>query len=155
VTPQRSLAALVLFLRFGGVLLILAFGAVVLPTNWMAATHGWLGMGEFPAAPLTDYLTRSVSALYGFHGVLLFIVSGDPARYERIVLYLGVMNVVFGLMLFAIDLHAGLPLAWTFLEGPVLVGIGVLVLYLRSWMVKGPERSADEDTRQSEKHAYR
>ena len=40
------------------------------------------------------------------------------------------MNVVFGLMLFAIDLHAGLPVTWTVFEGPPLVGIGVLVLYL-------------------------
>ena len=103
----------------------------------MAVVHNWLGMGEFPAAPLTDYLARSVSALYGFHGVLLFIVSSDPVRYERIVLYLGVMNVVFGLMLLAIDVRAGLPVAWTVFEGPPLMGIGVLVLYLRSRLAKG------------------
>ena len=119
-------------LRFGGVLLTFAFAAVFLPANSMAAVHGWLGMGEFPAAPLTDYLARSVSALYGFHGALLFIVAGDPLRYERIVLYLGVANIVFGLMLFGIDVHAGLPLWWTVVEGPPVVGLGVLVLYLRS-----------------------
>lgn len=103
----------------------------------MAVAHNWLGMGEFPAAPLTDYLARSVSALYGFHGVLLFIIAGDPVRYERIVLYLGVTNIVFGLMLFAIDLHAGLPHFWTAFEGPPVVGLGVLVLYLRSRFAKG------------------
>ena len=103
----------------------------------MAVAHNWLGMGEFPAAPLTDYLARSVSALYGFHGVLLFVIAGDPLRYERIVLYLGVTNIVFGLMLFAIDLHAGLPLLWTAFEGPPVVGLGVLVLYLRSRLAKG------------------
>ena len=102
----------------------------------MAAVHSWLGMGEFPAAPLTDYLARSVSALYGFHGVFLFIVSGGPMRYERIVLYLGVMNVVFGLMLLAIDVHAGLPVAWTAFEGPPVVGLGALVLYLRRSLAK-------------------
>ena len=137
MTHQRALATLVLVLRFGGVLLTLAFAAVFLPTSWMAVVHNWLGMGEFPAAPLTDYLARSVSALYGFHGVLLFIIAGDPVRYERIVLYLGVTNIVFGLMLFAIDLHAGLPLLWTAFEGPPVVGLGVLVLYLRSRLAKG------------------
>jgi len=131
VTPQRSLRALVLFLRFGGVVLLLAFGAVLLPTDWMAAVHRWLGMGEFPDAPLTDYLVRSVAALYGFHGVLVLIVAGDPARYERIVLFLGAMDIVFGLMMVAIDLHAGMPIVWTALEGPPLVGVGVLLLYLR------------------------
>jgi hypothetical protein len=125
------LRALVLFLRFGGVVLLLAFGAVLLPTDWMAAVHRWLGMGEFPDAPLTDYLVRSVAALYGFHGVLVLIVAGDPARYERIVLFLGAMDIVFGLMMVAIDLHAGMPIVWTALEGPPLVGVGVLLLYLR------------------------
>ena len=120
-----------LFLRFGGVVLLLAFGAVLLPTDWMAAVHRWLGMGEFPDAPLTDYLVRSVAALYGFHGVLVLIVAGDPARYERIVLFLGAMDIVFGLMMVAIDLHAGMPIVWTALEGPPLVGVGVLLLYLR------------------------
>lgn len=134
MTLQRALAALALVLRCGGVLLTCAFGAVFLPTNWMAAVHSWLGLGEFPAAALTDYLARSVSALYGFHGVLLFIVSGDPVRYERIVLYLGVANIVFGLMLFGIDLHAGLPVWWTAFEGPPVAGLGVLLLYLRSRM---------------------
>ena len=123
-------SALVLVLRFGGTLLITAFGAVVLPPDWMAAAHRWLGMGEFPAAPLTDYLARSVSALYGFHGVLLLLVSGDPVRYQPIIRYLGVMNIVFGLMLLAIDVYAGLPTMWTMFEGPPLVCIGVLVLYL-------------------------
>lgn len=104
---------------------------MVLPTDWMAAVHRSLGMGAFPYAPLTDYLVRSVAALYGFHGVLVLLVAGDPVRYQRIVLYLGIMDIVFGLMMLAIDVHAGMPIAWTVLEGPPLVGVGVLVIYLR------------------------
>ena len=119
-------------------MLVSAFGAVLLPTDWMAATHRWLGMGEFPDAPLTDYLARSVSALYGFHGVLLFLVAGDPLRYQRIVRYLGVMDIVFGVMLLSIDLHAGMPAPWTMFEGPPLAGSGVLVLYLLSRATKPP-----------------
>ena len=92
-------------------------------------------MGTFPAAPITDYLARSVSALYGFHGVLLFILAADPARYERIVLYLGVANLVLGVILFGIDVHADLPPWWIASEGPPVVGLGVLVLYLRKKML--------------------
>ena len=132
MTPQQALA---LVLRGGGCLLTLAFAAVFLPTTWMADVHDRLGMGDFPVAPLTDYLARSVSALYGFHGALLFIVAADPARYERIVLYLGVANIFFGLMLFGIDLHAGVPLWWTAIEGPPVVGLGILVLHLRRKML--------------------
>jgi hypothetical protein len=134
VNPPQTLA---LVLRFGGCLLSLAFVAVFLPTSWMAATHHWLGLGEFPAAPITDYLARSVSALYGFHAVLLFIIATDPARYERIVLYLGVSNIVLGLMLLWIDLHAGLPLWWIAIEGPPVAGLGILVLHLRRRMMTG------------------
>ena len=123
VTQQRALQLLILFLRFGGVVLCLAFGAMLLPADWMAASHRWLGMGEFPHAPLTDYLIRSISALYGFHGVLVLLVAGDPLHYQRIVRYLGVMDIVFGLMMIAIDVRAGMPTMWTMFEGPPLVGL--------------------------------
>ena len=136
MTPQLAETLLVLLLRCGGVLLSMAFAAIFLPTSWMATSHSWLGLGEFPASPLTDYLTRSVSGLYGFHGVLLFIVSSDPVRYQRIVLYLGVMNILFGLTLLAIDLHAGMPALWTWFEGPPLVVTGIVTMYLRSRMEK-------------------
>ena len=128
--------ALVLLLRLCGVVLLLAFGAVLLPTEWMAAMHGWLGMGEFPHAPLTDYLVRSVAALYGFHGVLVLLVAGDPVRYQRVVRFLGIMDIVFGLMMLAIDVHAAMPIMWTLVEGPPLVGVGALVLYLLSRATK-------------------
>jgi hypothetical protein len=41
------------------------------------------------------------------------------------------MDVVFGLMMLAIDWHAAMPMAWAMIEGPSLMGMGVLVLYLR------------------------
>lgn len=132
MTPPQALA---LVLRFGGCLLTLAFGAVFMPTSWMAEVHAWLGLGEFPAAPITDYLARSISALYGFHAILLFIIATDPARYERIVLFLGITNMALGLMLLGIDVHAGLPAWWTSVEGPPVFGLGILVLYLRDRMM--------------------
>jgi hypothetical protein len=126
----------VLLLRLSGVVLLLAFGAMLLPADWMAASHRWLGMGEFPDVPLTYYLVRSVSALYGFHGVLVLLVAGDPVHFQRIVRYLGGMDIVFGLMMVSIDLHAGMPAMWTMCEGPPLVGTGVIVLYLLSRATK-------------------
>ena len=117
-----------------------AFGAMLLPSEWMAAAHRWLGMGEFPNAPLTDYLIRSISALYGFHGVLVLLVAGDPLRYRRIVRYLAVMDIVFGLMMLAIDLRAGMPAIWTMCEGPPLVAVGVIILYLLSRATATPNR---------------
>ena len=127
MTAQRTL---VLLLRFIGCVLLLAFGAMLLPETFMVDMHARLGLGEFPAVPLVDYLTRSIAALYGFHGVLVFIVSGDVVRYRPIVKYLGIMNILFGSMMLGIDLHAGMPWWWTSGEGPPIVAMGLLLLLL-------------------------
>jgi hypothetical protein len=121
---------LVFLLRLGGVVTIAAFPAILLPTDWMDAAHRWLGLGELPRAPIVEYLTRSVAALYGFHGVLLLVVARDPVRHRPIVRYLGAMNVLFGVLLILIDVRAGLPIVWTLAEGPPLVAIGGTILYL-------------------------
>ena len=127
LNPTARLRLLQLVLRAGGGLLVLAFLAMLLPFDWMASTHAWLGLGELPRMPLVNYLTRSVAALYGFHGVLLFIIATDPAKYRTIVRYLVFMNIGLGLMLVAVDMHAGMPLWWTLAEGPWLVGVGLLI----------------------------
>ena len=80
--------------------------------------------------PLTDYLTRSIAALYGFHGVLVLIVSRDVVRYRSIVTFIGVMSIVFGAIMLAVDLHAGMPWWWTAGEGMPLAGMGLVVLLL-------------------------
>ena len=121
---------LVVLLRLAGGITVTAFLAMLLPAEWMASTHRALGLGEFPRAPVVDYLARSIAALYGFHGVLLLLVSGDPTRYRPIVRYLGFMNVLFGIALVLIDLNAGMPTLWTLAEGPPIVAFGVVVLYL-------------------------
>ncbi len=121
---------LVFLLRFGGCIMLSAFGAMLLPVEWMAATHRWLGLGDFPASPLVDYLTRSIAALYGFNGGIRLLVSGDVRRYSVVVAYLAVMDLVLGVLLLAIDWHAGLPLYWTLAEGPPLVVMGAILLHL-------------------------
>jgi len=100
---------------------------MLLPTEWMAFTHRWLGLGEFPRAPVVEYLTRSIAALYGFHGGLLLLVSRDPLRYRSIVSYIAFMNVAFGLIVLAIDVNAGMPIHWTIFEGPPVVAFGIVV----------------------------
>jgi hypothetical protein len=127
VSQQRIL---VIFLRLFGGVTVLAFLAMLLPVEWMAATHQWLGLGEFPRAPIVDYLARSVSALYGFHGVLVLLVARDPVRYRSIVLYLGWMYIVSGAFAMVIDISAPLPWWWTAIEGPSTLISGVLILYL-------------------------
>jgi hypothetical protein len=129
-----QLQYLKLLLRIGGVVTGSAFFAMLLPVEWMASTHERLGMGTFPRAPVVDYLARSVAAFYGFHGVLLFVVAQDPVRLRPIVTYLAAFNIIFGVMLIAIDVYAGMPAWWTTSEGPVVIVIGIMLTILRRWL---------------------
>ena len=65
--------------------------------------------------------------MYGFHGVLLLIIATEPVRYRVFVWYVAAMNVAFGAIMFAIDLHAGMPLPWTLLEGPPIAAMGIAI----------------------------
>jgi hypothetical protein len=118
---------LIALLRLGALMTGLAFLTVPLPVESMASTHRWLGLGELPPAPIVEYLARSLAAFYGFHGVLLFLLSTDVARYAPIISYVAVMNVLLGLMLVAIDVHAGLPVWWIVSEGPPVVLTGIAI----------------------------
>ena len=120
----------VLLLRFAGTVTTVAFLAILLPVDWMASTHRAIGLGEFPRAPVVDYLARSVAALYGFHGLLQLLISTDIVRYRLIVWFIAALNVTFGLMIVAIDLHAGMPLFWTLWEGPSIIAFGVVLAVL-------------------------
>ena len=93
---------LVFLLRLSGSFTSLAFLAMLLPVDWMDAIHRALGLGELPRAPVVDYLARSVAALYGFHGVLLLLVSTNPVKYRDIVWFIAILNIVFGAMMYTV-----------------------------------------------------
>ena len=118
---------LVALLRLSAASTMIAFFAMLLPVDWMEVTHARIGLGEFPRIPIMQYLTRSIAALYGFHGVFVWIVSTDPVRYRPFVWFTAVMNIVFGAMMLAIDLYAGMPALWTAIEGPGIMAIGMAI----------------------------
>jgi hypothetical protein len=119
-------------LRLAGCVTATAFFAVLLPPEWMAASHAWLGLGEFPRAPVVDYLARSAAALYGFHGLLVLLVSTDPVRHRTFVSFVAFVNITFGVMLLAIDLYAGMPWWWTAGEGPLVIAFGAVIALLNA-----------------------
>ena len=132
LTPEIRLRLLVFLLRLAGTITVSAFLAMLLPVEWMVSTHRGVGLGEFPRAPVVDYLARSAAALYGFHGALLLLISGDPIKHLTIVRFVAFMNVLFGLMIIFIDLHAGMPTLWTLLEGPPIIAFGLVIYFLGS-----------------------
>lgn len=127
---------LVLLLRLGGGVMLLAFFAIFLPTGWMASTHRWLGLGEFQASPLVDYLARSASALYCVHGGLLVLLSRDVRRFAPVIVYVAWAGVAFGAVMIGVDLVAGMPRYWSLGEGPLIVLLGALML----WLARGIPR---------------
>lgn len=127
---ERSERWLVLLLRLGGVLTGSAFFTIFLPESTMVSTHRALGLGDFPAAPLTTYLTRSLSAMYAFHGVILLALSTNVRRYRPVIVVVAWATATMGLILTGIDLWAPMPMWWTLAEGPWVVLIGLVLVGL-------------------------
>ncbi len=119
-----------LFLRLTGSVALLALFAVFMPYSWMNAIHQWLGLGEMPSEPIVGYLARSTSAFYAFFGCLLWCLSFNLNRYQTVIHFLGAASIVFGVILFIIDLREGLPLYWSLIEGPVNIIFGAIIFVL-------------------------
>jgi hypothetical protein len=130
VTDDSAERGLAIVLRLGGSVLLLAFGAALLPTSWMTATHGWLAMGQFPSSPLVDYLTRSIALLYGIKGGLYWVLATDVRRNAVVIRYVAWTTTAFGLLVLFVDFRAGLPLFWRLGEGPSVASMGIVLLWL-------------------------
>lgn len=128
-------------LRLDALALTTAFVAIFLSRSFMAATHEALGMGAFPASPLVDYLTRSAALLYATRGLFVWLAASDLVRYRPLILLIGASNILIGAFLIGIDLAAGMPGFWTWFEGPPIILVGALVL----WLAR-PETEDDADT---------
>jgi hypothetical protein len=121
---------LIWLLRLGGAVMLMALGAVVMPYEWMNVIHQRQGLGELPHVPIVGYLTRSISALYAFHGALLVFLAGDLRRYLPVVRFLALAGAVFGAMLLGIDYFVGMPVPWTVEEGPYVIALSAVILWL-------------------------
>src|SRR5205809_6048412 len=121
---------LVILLRVEGTVELLAFVAVVMPRTWMAAAHGWLGLGELPNFFLLDYMIRSVSLLYGLHGILLWIAAMDIQRFRPLIIYLAGSYLLAAFVLTGIDLADGMPWWWTASEAGSVLCFGTILFWL-------------------------
>jgi hypothetical protein len=122
--------ALVILLRLNAVLLLTALFPMVMPFEWMEATHRWLGMGELPAGPIVGYLTRSCSLLYAIHGALLFYVSLNVRNLLPLIRFLAALGIAFGLGMLALDCAVRMPWYWIIGEGPLIAAMGAVFWWL-------------------------
>ena len=142
MTGDRCRRILVLLLRVGGGLACMAVFAIFLPTAWMAAIHQWLGLGEFPDAAVTQYLTRSVSAFYAVFGGLAILASRDVRRFGPVITYLASVTMVFGVVITGVDALAKMPTYWTLAEGPPTFVIGLVILLLNRRVQRDADTAA-------------
>ena len=119
---------ILLFLRTIGAISLLAFLAAVMPEKWMVETAKVLAIDPFPFSPLTFYLARNLSLLYGFVGALLLLISFDLDRYRPLVWYVATGTILFGVLQLIVDSMSGLPAWWTLGESISTV-FGGLLLY--------------------------
>ena len=117
-------------LRVYGTVAGLAIFAVFMPRACMAATHEAIGLGKFPDGAIVEYLARSLSALYAFHGGLLWLVARDVRRYAAIIAYVAIAGIAFSLFVLALDVSLYLPVWWILGEGPCVLVISVVILVL-------------------------
>ena len=120
---------LVLYLRFVGYVSLLAFAASVMPASWMIKTADALGV-QLADVPLSFYLARNLSLLYGFAGATLVIIASDISRYGTLVWFVVRGTILLGIMQFVANSMSGLPLWWTLGESVSTVCGGMLMWWL-------------------------
>jgi hypothetical protein len=127
---NHSEKVLMLLMRLAGILLMTALIPAVMPFGWMKDIHRLLGMGELPEGPIMSYLTRSLSAMYAIHGALVLYLSLGVRRYIPVIQFLAVLGIAFGAGMLALDIVAGMPPSWIAGEGPFIIVLGAVMLWL-------------------------
>src|SRR5437016_10317072 len=104
-----------------------------MPFSTMKTINDAIGLAELPDTPLANYLTRSVSALYVYQGLLLLYLSFDVRRYEQLISLVAWVNIVFGVFMLILDTVVGMPWLWTVAEGTSILSVGVVILCLKRY----------------------
>lgn len=103
---------------------------ILLPTEWMSAIQSCMGLGDFPSQPMGAYLARHLSALYMLHGGFLWLASTDLRRYSGLIRYLAFSGIAFAIFVSVLDILYGFPWYWMAAEGPGLLVVCAVFLYL-------------------------
>ena len=117
-------------LRVGGILTGSAFFTIFLSEATIASASERLGLGQYPATPVTSYIVRSLAAMYGFHGLVLWRLSTNVVAYLPVIQWIAWATFGLGVVLTGIDLAAPMPSWWTLAEGPPVAVIGLILLRL-------------------------
>lgn len=124
----RNLQAWVL--RAVAIVELFAFGAVVMPLEWMIQGHRWLGLGDLSQAPAVEAVMRQVSFSYGLHGIALLVIASDVGRYRPLVILSALGYLVYGAVFLLTDIGLGMPRLWVVGNGGSCLLVGTILLGL-------------------------
>ncbi len=128
---SRAEKTLAVMLRVIGAVELMALLAAVMPFACMAAVHDRLGVpGQLFDSPITGYLTRSLSLFWAANGAVLIGLSFGVRRHLAAIRLLATVGFVFGATLLVLDLALGLPTSWTASEGPFIMVMCGVTLWL-------------------------
>jgi len=80
-----------------------------MPRSWLETSNQFVGLGQFPSAPIAEYLARSVSALCSFYGGLLLVLSSDVRRFVSIIKYQDMAIMLLSALGILTGVRAGVP----------------------------------------------
>jgi hypothetical protein len=121
---------LVFLLRGTGIAMMTALVFCVCPFAWMDSIHKAMGLGPLPDAPIVNYLTRSLSGMYAYLGMMLWFLAGDIRRHRGTLAFLSITGLLFSIGMIFLDSAAGMPWFWTAAEGPMTILLCAVLLYL-------------------------
>lgn len=134
-----------LFLRLLGTVLGLAVVALLMPRAWMVWCHARIGLGEFPEAPVAEYLARAVSGLYALIGGLFWLVSFRPAEHRAVIRYVAVGVAALAVVVGIYAARAGIPMRWVVGDSAAGLGAAIVVLLLQAVPRRGSSTAAAKD----------
>jgi len=132
-------------LRTIGFFGMLAIVPVLMPFAWMLSIHEHLGLGIMPEEPIVEYLARSLSAFYAMVGVIFWYVSFRVSQYWDFVRMVAILFVVFGVVLWWVDVKSQMPLLWTAQEAPPMILVGAWMCFLHWKGSRTLEQTRAED----------
>ena len=134
--------ALLWLMRLNATVLLCALLCVLLPFATMDTVHRELLGEPLPDLPITRYMARSLALLYASYGLITLFVTLNWQSYRPAVPFIAWLHIGFGAGMFLIDLDAGMPRWWAVAEGPPLVGMGFLMLWLCRRASRGEPRDS-------------
>jgi L-lactate permease len=133
--------ALLWLMRLNAAVLLCAAPCAFLPFATMDALHRELLGAELPDLPITRYMARSLSLLYASYGLITLFVTLDWQQYRPAVPFIAWLHIAFASAMVIVDWEAGMPWWWVLGEGPPLIGMGFLML----WLYRRASRTAASD----------